>query len=170
MNGTGWKLITALVFAVGACAWLYLAGGGRQEPAKASSYSSYLDDVKVYNIVKDKVSWTAMSKKAMLSESGSDASLEDVNLEMPDERVKLKAPSGVFDIDNNSLVLHGGITTIVRDMLMETDSLKIVPGGKIDVSNSVTLTGKRIKIEGGSLESGENDKLKVKDNVKAIFY
>jgi hypothetical protein len=170
VNATGWKLIAALALAAGICAWLVLACNVRTEPARAPSYSSYLEDVKVYNIDKDKVSWTAVSKRAMLSENGSNARLENVALEMPGEKVTLKAPVGVFDMDNNSLVLNGGITTFVRDMRMQTDSMRIIPGGKIDVANSVTLTGKGIKIEGGSLESGEDQKLKVKDNVKAVFY
>jgi hypothetical protein len=147
-----------------------LAGGERGAGTTGSrSYTSFLEDVEVLNIQGGDTAWRAISGKVRLSDDGTDARLEDVVIVVPSQDLSMSSPSGSFDVEENTLDLEGNIVTQVGGFTVRTDSVRVVPGGKVRAGDRVTLTGKGVQIEGRGLEAGDEQTLRLKRDVKAVF-
>ncbi|MDA8169496.1 MAG: hypothetical protein M0Z59_07340 [Nitrospiraceae bacterium] len=166
------KLAVAFLFAAGLLFSCQPKANEAAREGKTAGYLSYLEDVSVFNIQDNKTVWSASSRKATLTGDGSTANLEKVSLNVPSENLSLKANGGVLDLDRNTLNLTGRIESEVKGFQMDTDSLRIVPGGKVSspANDMVSLKKERILIEGKGIETDSERTVKLKNNVKAIFY
>lgn len=145
--------------------------GGKEAP-RPSQYQpnpSYLEDIRVLSIQDNKVAYSLTATKAQLAENGKETALENISMQVPEQGVITKAPSGDFNLESGELRLAGNITTEMKGYDVLTNSLQIRPGGKISTGQKVIIKGKGMEIEGQGLETGEEKTLRLKNNVKAKF-
>ncbi len=114
----------------------------------------------------------ATSKKAILAGDGQTARLSGVAIDIPAEDAKLSASGGELDLDSNVLTLDGEIKSRIKGFDLKTSSVQIVPGGKLNTGKNdpVLLEKKGIEIEGRGLDANQEKKVRLDNDVKAIFY
>jgi len=149
---------------------LFIREGAERAPARVpDSVSSFLEEVRVINVQDESIAWSLDSKRAQVLRNGKDARLEDVRMEVPAEEILVRAPGGLFDMDSGSLKLTGEIKTEIKGYDVETGAIEIKPGGKVTTSGDVVLKGDGMEVRGRGLETGEEKKVRLKSNVKAVF-
>ncbi len=146
------------------------ARGGAERDG-AALYSS-LSGLSVINVKDNRTLWVATSKKAILAGDGQTARLSGVAIDIPAEDAKLSASGGELDLDSNVLTLDGEIKSQIKGFDLKTSSVQIVPGGKLNTGKNdpVLLEKKGIEIEGRGLDANQEKKVRLDNDVKAIFY
>ncbi|MDA8388971.1 MAG: hypothetical protein M0Z58_09975 [Nitrospiraceae bacterium] len=171
------KVIMAALFATALAALaLPLVQGARPQGASAgnarAALASVLSGVRVINAKDNRTLWTATSGKAVFSEGGGAARLTAVSIDIPAQHAKLDASGGELNLDNNTLILDGRVRSLVNGFDVKTSSVRIVPGGRLSTGGNrvVFLEKKGVKIRGRGLDAGQQKKVRLNNDVKAIFY
>jgi len=132
---------------------------------------SRLEDVRVVNKRSGEPQWTLLTKRAVLAEDGGAARMEDVTVEIPDEGMTVTADSGVYDVDNRDLSLAGNIRAVTSGYTITTSSMSLSSAkGELATDDRVVLEGDGFRIEGDGLRTGEQRTVRLRKNVKAIFF
>jgi hypothetical protein len=164
-------LILSVLLLIALGAFLSLRGTGvrREAHEEGAPGASFLEGVKVISVQGDKVGWSLDSKQAELLQGGKEAKLDEVLMDVPEEGAHIEAPGGYFDIDTGKLRLTGDIKTDIKGYVLETGSVEVLPGGKINTPGKVLLKGKGVEIEGRGLETQDEKNVRLKSDVKARF-
>ena len=108
-----------------------------------------LEGVKVVATKDGEVLWRLSTEQATMPSSGSVANLGKVDLEVPREGLIIKSGSGVYDLDNNDLMLTDGITADTGQMLLRSDHASLdAKTGEVVSDADVVVVGNGFVVRG----------------------
>jgi LPS export ABC transporter protein LptC len=129
---------------------------------------SFMDDVKIIHRKSGVFKWSLNAQKAVFV-TGSNISLEGVQMYSPDKGLKLVSDKGFYDMDSKNFKISGNIKAagenydIVASALV-WDSAK----NELVSDDKVQIIGKKFHVEGDMFEA-KDDKAKLNRNVRAVF-
>ncbi|MDA8156320.1 MAG: LPS export ABC transporter periplasmic protein LptC [Actinomycetota bacterium] len=167
------KAVIAAALAALCGIYYFPMNGMRAAQAKmAAPGSSSFENVTVLNIMDTKTLWRAVSREASLSADGLSAAMDSVTINVPSENIAMRADTGSLDMQTNIMELSGNVKSQVKGFDVSTGTVRIVPGQ--DVSSApgqdVQVKKRGMSITGKSLEANTQRTVKLKNDVKAIFY
>ena len=165
-------LALAVVTLAGALALRPGANTGAPAGEAPAAPSSALWGLRVINSKDNRTLWTANARKAVFSRGGGTAHLTEVSIDLPAQDSKLAASGGLLNVDNYTLTLDGRVKSLVKGFDVNASSVRIVPGGRFSTGGNelVFLEKKGVKIRGRGLHANEKKKVRLDNDVKAIFY
>lgn len=161
-------LLAALAALVLLSIFMFKKQDGPKETARAQSY---LEDVKVVNTRTGHQQWTLLTKRAVLSDRGDAASMQEVTVRLPAEGMVVEAERGVYNMDSRDLTLSGRIRALAAGYVIRTGSIRLdADKGQITTADEVVLEGDGFRIEGRGLHAEQDRKVRLERDVKAVFY
>lgn len=151
----------------------YPMNGMKVAAAKpAAPYSSSFENVTVLNVMNDKTIWKAVSKTANLAGDGLSATMSMITVNVPAESISMQANNGSLDMQTNIMELSGNVKSQVKGFEVSTGTVKIIPGRDVSSApgQNVLVEKTGMSIQGKSLEANTQRTVKLKDDVRAIFY
>jgi LPS export ABC transporter protein LptC len=140
-------------------------------PKQTAPAQSYLEDVKVVNKRTGHQQWTLLTRRAVISDRGDTARIEDVTVRLPAEGMVVQAESGVYGMDSRELTLSGEIRALADGYVIRTGSIRLdAEKGLITTDDEVVLEGDGFRIEGRGLRAEQDRKVRLEKDVKAVFF
>jgi LPS export ABC transporter protein LptC len=121
----------------------------------------------------DKIQWELSAKNAVLPVVKKEIFLESIGLKVNQSpEIYLTSGKGMYDVEKGDITLKDTVEINIKNAKFITDTLKWNSTKRIIATNdAVQLKGTKFLIKGTGLTSRVDDqKIKVRSNVKAIYY
>jgi LPS export ABC transporter protein LptC len=164
------KLMLLAVFlsALSLSIYFLVASSGQETVKLGIAQGSFMEDVRVVNRDSGALRWSLMTKRALISEDGGSAKMQDVTLTLHSEGMTVLANSGLYNIDNNDLSLSGGVNAVTNNYTIKTDMASL-KNEMLSSNSKVKIEGEGFKIEGMGLRAFQK-KVNLQNDVTAIFH
>jgi LPS export ABC transporter protein LptC len=162
-------LVSGLLGGVLAAAFILMGneGGGKPGPL---ALSSYMEDVNIVNKKTGRKQWSLKAERVDLAEDNSIARMREVAIDLPQEGMRVKAASGVFNVDTGDLSLSGNVEARTEDFVISTDHVGLdSEKEEVLTDGKVVMEGKRYKVEGYGMRAFD-EKVWLGRDVEAVFF
>jgi len=135
--------------------------------------ASYIQDFHLTYKDGDKMRWELVSEKAIFPKEGKEVILKGLTMLIHNkDKITLTGGSGIYNIQNENLVVGSPVEIDIRGTKLITDSLTWdVRGELITTSDAVRFRGGNFLIEGKGLTASIKDqRIKILGDVKSTFY
>lgn len=129
---------------------------------------SFMDNVRIAHRKSGVFKWSLNAQKAVFV-TGSNISLEGVEMYSPEKGLKLVSDTGFYDMDNKNFKIAGNIKAAGKNYDIIASAL-VWDSAKNELvsDDKVKIIGKKFYVEGDMLEA-RDDKAKLNRNVRAVF-
>lgn len=150
----------------------FLFRGDNIEQAKSVLIKggSFIEGLKIIQRKEDANTWILTAQRADIFEAENKAKLSDVSMIIDAKGMKIHAAEGLYDMLGKSLKLHGKVVADTKDYTIVADSVEWTSSGEIRTDGDVTVDSKKFTVKGVGMEADSGQKVKIRKNVKAIFY
>ncbi|MBF0553911.1 MAG: LPS export ABC transporter periplasmic protein LptC [Nitrospirae bacterium] len=132
--------------------------------------NSYLENVKITHAAESVVKWTAAIEKISIIKTGETAELTNIQFNVPEKEVTMKAGKGTFDIKNNAIDLLGEVTAYNKEFQVKSKDIKWdFKAETLKSVNEVLLTGKNVMVRADSIETFGGEKLQLSGHVTVVY-
>lgn len=132
--------------------------------------NSYLENVKITHASQSVVKWTAAIEKISVVKVGEAAELSNIQFNVPEKEVTLKAGLGTYDIKNNAIALIGEVIAYSKEYEVKSKDIKWdFKAETLTSVNEVVLTGKNVRVRADSIETFGGEKLQLSGNVMVVY-
>jgi LPS export ABC transporter protein LptC len=164
-------LIVLTTLAIGTLVILsYRENGVKTYPSyKTSSMSGF----RLTHKENDEIRWELMAEKATFPEGNKEVFLDDLNMRILHDRdIALSGGSGIYNINNKTLVINKPIEIDIEGAILTTDSLLWNGQSRIlSTEEHIRFQDKNFLIEGTGLNAVIKDQqIRILKNVKGTFY
>jgi len=133
-------------------------------------FGTIMNDVTVVSRQDGRVLWSLKTDMANIPEGGSEAFLNDVTVDMPNEGLTVTAEEGLYGLSDGALSLRGGVRAETTQYAITTGSVNLdSESGAITSEDQVVMEGKRYKVQGRGLRA-LGGKVWLLNDVKAEFF
>ncbi len=130
---------------------------------------SYMNDVSIKQREDGETKWILDAKRAVFI-SDTDIKLDDLRITFPKKDLILTSDGGMYDIESRNLTIDGNIKASTDDYdIVATTLLWNSSKSKLFSDEKVKIIGENFFVEGDNLIATV-DKIKLSNNVRAIFY
>lgn len=147
---------------------VFPVGKGRGTRGAAVAEGSTIEGLRILNREGGSLLWSFNSKRAVLSEDGGSAQLEDVSVLLHSRDIRVESEQGFYEMKSRDLKLSGGVKAESAGYVFKTDTLQLLKGTAIFTDDKVMVEGKDAVIEGKGLRAKQN--VWVIRDVKATLY
>ena len=146
--------------------WLPQPGGdGEAEPGRA-----VLEEVSVVSKHEGRVLWALRTDEARVTGLSAEAAMSRVEVTLPGEDMTVTAAEGVYDMEEGSLVLTGGVHAVTKNFEITTESASVDSrSGAIQSSGKVVMEGDRFRVVGSRFRA-KDEKVWLEHGVRAEFF
>lgn len=132
---------------------------------------SYIEGLKIVHKTNGEGDWTLTAKRADLFENGEKARLSDIRMDVEKKGLVVLADRGLYDMSNKNLSIDGKITARTDTYSIISENVEFGgPAGSMKTAGSVTLEGKKFKLQGRGMEADNAaQKVRILSDVKAVF-
>ncbi|WP_420263976.1 LPS export ABC transporter periplasmic protein LptC [Candidatus Magnetominusculus dajiuhuensis] len=132
--------------------------------------NSYLENVKITHADMAAVKWTAAIEKIAIIKTGETAELTNIQFNVPEKEVTLKAGKGTYDIKHNAIDIIGEVTAYNKEFQVKSKDIKWdFKAETLKSANEVVLTGKNVRVRADSIETFGGEQLQLTGNVKVVY-
>jgi len=132
--------------------------------------SSFLEDIRILQKKKGMTVWTLTAEKADFLEGEDKAELHSISLAVPENNLILSADKGIYNFSEKSFTTDTIVEARTENYRITADSLNFdVSSSNIQTEGRVRLDGKRFSVEGQGMQAGKEQKVRIFNDVKAIF-
>lgn len=132
---------------------------------------SFLEDLKIIHKKTGMTAWILNAEKAVFTESDEKAELEKIQLFIPENDVTLFADKGIYNLSEQSFTTGGAIKAKAKDYTIKAEMIDYeISSGTIEAAGKIEVEGKGFKIEGRGMKVDKEQKVRIYNDVKAIFY
>ncbi|KWT75015.1 LPS export ABC transporter periplasmic protein LptC [Candidatus Magnetominusculus xianensis] len=132
--------------------------------------NSYLEGVKIVHSAESVIKWTAAVEKISIIKTGETAELTNIQFNVPDKDVTMKAGNGAYDVKNNSIELIGDVIANNKEFIVKSKDIKWDFNTEaMKSTNEVVLTGKNVMVRADSIETFAGEKLQLSGNVTVVY-
>ena len=132
--------------------------------------NSFLEDIKILQKKKGETRWILTAKKANFLEGEDKAALQTVGLAVSGNNLMLYADKGTYDFSKKSFSADTVVEARGENYCITADSLDFdVSSSGVQTEGRVNLEGKGFAVEGKGMQAGKEQKVKILEDVKAIF-
>lgn len=133
--------------------------------------NSYIEGLKIVNKKNGLDSLVITARNADFSRDETIAQMDFVTMDIKKEGVVLTADRGTYHMNTKELFLENNIVIRFKDSVISAHRLSWNPSeGKLTSDDMVKMEGAKFRIEGEGLAATSDNTVKLKKNVKAIFY
>jgi LPS export ABC transporter protein LptC len=121
----------------------------------------------------EKIQWELSAKNAALPVVKKEIFLESIGLKLNQSpEIYLTSSKGTYDVEKGDITLKDAVEINIKNAKFTTDNLKWNGSRRIITTNdAVKFKGPKFLIKGTGLTAKVDDqKIKVRSNVKAIYY
>jgi hypothetical protein len=146
--------------------WLPAPGGdGEAEPGRA-----VLEQVNVVSKHEGRVLWSLYTDEAHIGGLSSEATMKRVEVELPGEDMKVQAAGGIYNMEEGSLLLTGGVHAVTRYFEITTETASVDSrSGTIESTGRVVMEGARFRVVGNRFRA-LGEKVWLEHGVTAEFF
>ena len=133
--------------------------------------SSFLEDIRILQKKKGVTVWTLTAEKADFLEGEDKAELHTISLAVPENNLMLHADKGTYNFSEKSFTTDTIVEARAENYRITADSLDLdVSSANIQTEGRVRLEGKGFSLEGQGMQAGKEQKVRIFNDVKAIFH
>jgi LPS export ABC transporter protein LptC len=149
----------------------FLLMTGKESPVDLRvTGSSFLEDIRILQKKNGMTVWTLTAEKADFPEGEDKAELHAISLALPENNLMLHADKGTYSFSEESFTTDTLVEARAENYRITADSLNLdVSSGNIQTEGRVRLEGKRFSVEGQGMQAGKEKKVRIFNDVKAIF-
>ncbi|MBF0319302.1 MAG: LPS export ABC transporter periplasmic protein LptC [Nitrospirae bacterium] len=132
--------------------------------------NSHLENVQITHDVGATVKWTAAVEKISIIKTGESAELTNIQFNVPEKEVTLKAGSGKYDVKNNAIEIIGEVIAYNKEFQVKSKDIRWDFKSETLKSNKeVVLMGKNVTVRADSIETFEGERLQLSGNVMVVY-
>jgi len=150
--------------------FLALRTGKETEGELRIASGSFIEGIRILQKKKGVTLWDLTANRADF-ESEDRAKLSSVSIALQKSDVVLFANKGVYNLSDKSFTTDSAVRADGKDYKITADSVDFtVASGNIETGGRVKMEGKGFEVEGKGLKAETEKKVKILDDVKAIFH
>ncbi|MEW6117286.1 MAG: LPS export ABC transporter periplasmic protein LptC [Nitrospirota bacterium] len=166
MKKFGFLVVVVLFFAIVA---FYSDREGDIKTRLRVGDSSYMDAVSITQKRDGIIKWILNADKAVFV-TENEIKLASLRISFPEKDLTLTSDTGLYDVEKRDLKIEGNIKAATKDYDIVAKTLYWDSStNEVMSDEQVHIVGKKFSVQGDDLVA-TNDKAKLKNNVKAIFY
>ena len=165
------KLIFLAVFLVSAALFLYMRSEKAARIDTQIMGNSLIEGLKIVNKKDGATAWILTATRANLSSDGKKAVLSNIEVDIPLQKVQIRAAEGYYAMDTRQVSVETTIKAYHKDYVITTSKAVIdCDSGKVDTTGDVTIESKKFNLKGEGMQADTTEqKVRVLKNVKATF-
>lgn len=149
----------------------FAMGGTNDADITGPGAESKMQGVKITNKKSGTEQWSLGADSIVMPNGGDMASLQAVTVGIPTLGMNVKSPSGSFNLTSRDLLLDGGVIAIAERFTISSSSVRLEQKeGILKGDDSVVIKGQGFTIEGTGFEALKDNRVRLKNDVRAIFH
>lgn len=150
--------------------FLMLRTGKEPEGELRITGGSFIEGIRILQKKKGVTIWDLTARRADF-ESENKAKLSGVSVAMRRSDVALFADKGIYDLSDKTFTTDSAVRADGKDYKITADSVDFgVSSGNIETDGRVKMEGKGFEVEGKGLKAETENKVRIYNDVKAIFH
>jgi len=133
--------------------------------------NSFIEGLMVSYLKDGNTVWTLTARRADFTQGETKAILTDVTVKVHENDMSLHTGTATYDLLTQNITTKGEIRADTKDYTITTASIDYEASSReIKTEDSITVEGKRFKVEGKGMMLDKEQKVRILKDVKAIFY
>jgi LPS export ABC transporter protein LptC len=133
--------------------------------------TSFIEGLEILHRKNGNTIWKLNARKADFTEDDNIVELNNVTVTVPKNGMTLYADTGRYDLLSRNFIINSDIQAAAKDYRIITSSLDYdASSGKAETDQRIIVEGKKFKVEGKGMTLDSEQKVRIRNNVKATFY